>query len=169
MIRTEMLEALELSRCLFLMNYVHGSSLLENSMPFDSRKSAEKTAEALGRVLILDLVLRNEDRLRCRALGWRGNYANLLVVDKESYANLDSLDDVHDSAIIRYKPEIIRSRQKPQQRRAASISGSISSDVSELMLATIIKYHLIIVIVLLSPIVIWWQRSIRSEEIFVVL
>ncbi|XP_062210212.1 dual specificity protein phosphatase PHS1-like [Phragmites australis] len=129
MICTEMLEALELSRCLFLMNYVHGSPLLESAMPFDSRESAE----ALGRVLILDLVLRNEDRLRCRPLGWRGNYANLLVADKEAYSNLDSLDDVHDSAIIRYKPEIIRSPQK-QQRRAASISGSISSDVSELML-----------------------------------
>ena len=103
-------------------------------MPFDSREAAEKTAEALGRVLILDLVLRNEDRLRCRALGWRGNYANLLVANKEAYANLDSLDDVYDSAIIRYKPEIIRSPQKQKQRRAVSISGSIGSDVSDLIL-----------------------------------
>lgn len=134
MICSEMLEALELSRCLFLMNYVHGSSLLENTMPFDSQESAEKTAEALGRVMILDLVLRNEDRLRCRPLGWRGNYANLLVADKEAYANLDSLDDVYDSAIMRYKPEIIRSPQRQKQRRAVSISGSIGSDVSELML-----------------------------------
>ncbi|KAL6874700.1 hypothetical protein ACP4OV_013365 [Aristida adscensionis] len=134
MICTEMLEALELSRCLFLMNYVHGSPLLENAMPFESRGSAEKTAEALGRVLILDLVLRNEDRLRCRPLGWRGNYANLLVANKQAYANLDSFDDVYDSAIIRYKPEIIRSPQKQKQRRAVSISGSISSDVSEPML-----------------------------------
>ncbi|KAL6627850.1 hypothetical protein ACP70R_031576 [Stipagrostis hirtigluma subsp. patula] len=134
MICTEMLEALELSRCLFLMNYVHGSPLLENAMPFDSRTSAEKTAEALGRVLILDLVLRNEDRLRCRPLGWRGNYANLLVANKQAYANLDSFDDVYDSAIIRYKPEIIRSPQKQKPRRSASVSGSLSSDVSEPML-----------------------------------
>lgn len=134
MICAEMLEALELSRCLFLMNYVHGSSLLENVMPFESRQAAEKTAEALGRVLILDLVLRNEDRLRCRPLGWRGNYANLLVANREAYANLDSLDDVYDSAIIRYKPEIIRSPQKQKQRRAVSISGSIGSDVSDLIL-----------------------------------
>ncbi|KAF0920799.1 hypothetical protein E2562_037216 [Oryza meyeriana var. granulata] len=134
LICTEMLEALELSRCLFLMNYVHGSPLLENKMPFDSHESAERTAEALGRVLILDLVLRNEDRLRCRPLGWRGNYANLLVADREAYANLDSLDDVYDSAIIRYKPEIIRSPQKQKQRRAVSISGSIGSDASDLML-----------------------------------
>ncbi|KAG8045397.1 hypothetical protein GUJ93_ZPchr0008g14134 [Zizania palustris] len=134
MICSEMLEALELSRCLFLMNYVHGSPLLENIVPFDSHESAEKTAEALGRVLILDLVLRNEDRLRCRPLGWRGNYANLLVSNREAYANLDSLDDVYDSAIIRYKPEIVRSPQKRKQRRAVSISGSIGSDSSDLML-----------------------------------
>jgi len=103
-------------------------------MPFESRQAAEKTAEALGRVLILDLVLRNEDRLRCHPLGWRGNYANLLVANREAYANLDSLDDVYDSAIIRYKPEIIRSPQKQKQRRAVSISGSIGSDVSDLIL-----------------------------------
>ncbi|KAI4969357.1 hypothetical protein ZWY2020_000271 [Hordeum vulgare] len=133
MICTEMLEAIELSRCLFLMNYVHGSPLLESTTPFDSREFAEKTAEALGRILILDLVLRNEDRLRCRPLGWRGNYANLLVANKEAYANLDSLDDVHDSAIIRYKPQIIKSPQKQMQRRSVSISGSVGSDISELL------------------------------------
>ena len=119
---------------LMFCSYVHGSPLLENTLPFDSREAAEKTAEALGRVLILDLVLRNEDRLRCRALGWRGNYANLLVANKEAYANLDSLDDVYDSAIIRYKLEIIRSPQKQKQRRAVSISGSLGSNVSDLIL-----------------------------------
>jgi len=119
---------------LLFCSYVHGSPLLENVMSFESRQAAEKTAEALGRVLILDLVLRNEDRLRCRPLGWRGNYANLLVANREAYANLDSLDDVYDSAIIRYKPEIIRSPQKQKQRRAVSISGSIGSDVCDLIL-----------------------------------
>lgn len=58
----------------------------------------------------------------------------MLVVDKEAHANLDSLDEVCDSAIIRYKPEIIRSPQNQKQRRAQSISGSISSDMSELIL-----------------------------------
>lgn len=117
---------------LLFRSYVHGSPLLENTVPFKSREAAEKTAEALGRVLILDLVLRNEDRLRCRPLGWRGNYANLLVANKEAYANLDSLD-VYDSAVIRYKPQIIRSPQK-QKQRTVSVSGSIASDVSDLVL-----------------------------------
>jgi atypical dual specificity phosphatase len=76
--------------------------------------------------------LRNGDRLQCRPLGWHGNYANLLVANREAYANLDSLDDVYDSPIIPYKPEIIKSPQKQKQRRALSISGSIGSDVSDL-------------------------------------
>jgi atypical dual specificity phosphatase len=39
------------------------------------------TAASLGRVLLLDLILRNEDRLPCRELGWRGNPANLMISD----------------------------------------------------------------------------------------
>lgn len=39
------------------------------------------TAACLGRVLLLDLILRNEDRLPCRELGWRGNPANLMISD----------------------------------------------------------------------------------------
>jgi atypical dual specificity phosphatase len=41
-----------------------------------------KTASALGRILVLDLVIRNEDRLVCQELGWRGNPGNLLVSDR---------------------------------------------------------------------------------------
>ncbi|XP_020114402.1 dual specificity protein phosphatase PHS1-like [Ananas comosus] len=124
---SELLDALELSRCLFLMNYIHGSPLLENSTPFDSREAAEKTAEALGKVLMLDLILRNEDRLRCRWLGWRGNYGNLLVTDEEASANMDLLDEVfYDSTVRRYMPEVIRSHQK--ERRAISVNGRLSSD-----------------------------------------
>ncbi|KAF2311539.1 hypothetical protein GH714_024636 [Hevea brasiliensis] len=79
---SELLEALDLSRCLLLMSYIHGSPLLESSTTFESREIAEKTAAALGRVLMLDLVIRNEDRLPCRELRWRGNTANLLLADK---------------------------------------------------------------------------------------
>ncbi|XP_078439406.1 dual specificity protein phosphatase family protein isoform X2 [Wolffia australiana] len=80
---SELLEALELSRCLLLMNYVHGSSLLESTSGFCSLEAAEQTAAALGRVLLLDLVIRNEDRLPCRHLGWRGNPSNLLHAHME--------------------------------------------------------------------------------------
>ncbi|XP_057983167.1 dual specificity protein phosphatase PHS1-like isoform X2 [Malania oleifera] len=134
---SELLEALELSRCLFLMNYVHGSPLLESSNAFDSREAAEKTAASLGRILMLDLVIRNEDRLPCRQLRWRGNAANLLLADKMASANVDALEEAFDSAMKRYRPRVIRALQK--ERRATSVDSrlrahdpSLASQVSDL-------------------------------------
>lgn len=121
---SELLEALELSRCLFLMNYVHGSPLLESTNAFNTREAAEKTAAALGRILMLDLVIRNEDRLPCRQLRWRGNPANLLLAEKMASANMGSLEEAFDSAIDRYRPRVIRSLQK--ERRATSVDSRLS-------------------------------------------
>lgn len=128
---SELLEALELSRCLFLMNYVHGSPLLESSSAFDSREAAEKTAAALGRVLMLDLVIRNEDRLPCRQLRWRGNSANLLLADKMASTDMDALEEAFDSAIKRYRPRVIRALQK--ERRATSVDSRLSPHNSGLV------------------------------------
>ncbi|XP_050224100.1 dual specificity protein phosphatase PHS1 isoform X2 [Mercurialis annua] len=122
---SELLEALELSRCLLLMRYIHGSPLLESSTAFELREAAEKTAAALGRVLMLDLVIRNEDRLPCPQLRWRGNSANLLLADKMSTANLRELEDVFDSTINRFRPQLIRTFQK--ERRATSVDSRWSS------------------------------------------
>ncbi|XP_021287169.1 dual specificity protein phosphatase PHS1 isoform X1 [Herrania umbratica] len=121
---SELLEALDLSRCLFLMSYVHGSPLLESVNAFDSKETAERTAAALGRVLMLDLVIRNEDRLPSRELRWRGNPANLLLADKTSSANMGSLDEAFDSAIKRFRPRVIRAIQK--ERRASSVDSRLS-------------------------------------------
>ncbi|KAG8379557.1 hypothetical protein BUALT_Bualt07G0101400 [Buddleja alternifolia] len=121
---SELLEALELSRCLLVMNYVHGSPLLESSNAFESREVAEKTAAALGRILMLDLVIRNEDRLPCRHLRWRGNFANLLLAEKVGNANIDALEVAFDSAIKRYRPKVIRALQK--ERRASSVDSRLS-------------------------------------------
>ncbi|GFP82630.1 dual specificity protein phosphatase phs1 [Phtheirospermum japonicum] len=121
---SELLEALELSRCLLMMNYVHGSPLLESSSAFESREVAEKTAAALGRILLLDLVIRNEDRLPCRHLRWRGNFANLLLAEKMSHANIDALEVAFDSAIKKYRPKVIRALQK--ERRATSVDSRLS-------------------------------------------
>lgn len=120
---SELLEALELSRCLFLMNYVHGSPLLENQIAFNSRDAAEKIASALGRILMLDLVIRNEDRLPCKQLGWRGNFANLLFADKNVSANRDLLEDAYDSAMKRFRPRVVRALQK--ERRANSVDSRL--------------------------------------------
>ncbi|XP_051135642.1 dual specificity protein phosphatase PHS1 isoform X2 [Andrographis paniculata] len=137
---SELLEALELSRCLLLMDYVHGSPLMESSSAFESREVSEKTATALGRILMLDLVIRNEDRLPSRHLGWRGNSSNLLLAEKVACANIHALEVAFDSAIKRYRPKVIRALQK--ERRATSIDSRLgspeavlvpqSSDVSEI-------------------------------------
>ncbi|KAI4336383.1 hypothetical protein L6164_014916 [Bauhinia variegata] len=117
----ELLEALELSRCLFFMSYVHGSPLLESSSAFESRESSERTSAALGRVLMLDLVIRNEDRLPCRELRWRGNSANLLLAENMSSANTDTLVEAIDSAINRYRPRVLKAIQK--ERRSTSVDS----------------------------------------------
>nr|DAD30435.1 TPA_asm: hypothetical protein HUJ06_009286 [Nelumbo nucifera] len=90
---------------------------------------------------MLDLVIRNEDRLPCRQLGWRGNSANLLFSDKASSANADALDEVFDSVTHQYRPRVMMALQK--ERRANSLDIKLSpkntelisqsSDVSELM------------------------------------
>ncbi|KAL2896222.1 Dual specificity protein phosphatase PHS1 [Bienertia sinuspersici] len=122
---SELLEALELSRCLFLMSYVHGSPLLENHSAFRSQDTAAKIASNLGRILMLDLVIRNEDRLPCKQLGWRGNFANLLFADKKASANRDLLEDAYDSAMKRYRPRVVRALQK--ERRANSVDSRLDS------------------------------------------
>ncbi|XP_074278372.1 dual specificity protein phosphatase PHS1-like [Silene latifolia] len=124
---SELLEALELSRCLFLMSYVHGSPLLESQNAFDSPESAEKIAAALGRILMLDLVIRNEDRLPCRQLGWRGNFANLLLADRPKAASTDRdwLEDAYDSAMKRYRPRMVRALQK--ERRSTSVDSRMNT------------------------------------------
>lgn len=114
---------------------------MESSTAFESREVAEKTAAALGRILMLDLVIRNEDRLPCRHLRWRGNTANLLLAEKIATANIDALELAFDSAINRYRPKVIQALQK--ERRATSVDSRLSppqpglvsqsSDVSEIL------------------------------------
>uniref|UniRef100_A0A6N2KUU5 Uncharacterized protein n=2 Tax=Salix viminalis TaxID=40686 RepID=A0A6N2KUU5_SALVM len=122
---SELLEALELSRCLLLMSYVHGSPLLESSNAFEPRETGERIAAALGRVFLFDLVIRNEDRLPCRELGWRGNPANLLLAEKMTSSNVNALEVALDSAINRYQPKVIKALQK--ERRATSLNSKFNT------------------------------------------
>ncbi|KAH8492774.1 hypothetical protein H0E87_022132 [Populus deltoides] len=122
---SELLEALELSRCLLLMSYVHGSPLLESSNAFEPRETGERIAAALGRVFLLDLVIRNEDRLPCRELRWRGNPANLLLAEKMTSSNVNALEVAFDSAINRYQPKVIKALQK--ERRATSLNSKFKT------------------------------------------
>lgn len=117
-----------------LNSYVHGSPLLESSAAFESREAAEKTAAALGRVLMLDLVIRNEDRLPCRQLRWRGNPANLLCADKMASTGADALEEAFDSAVQRYRPRVLRALQN--ERRATSVDCRLSAHNSALISQT---------------------------------
>lgn len=124
-----------------ICSYVHGSPLLESSKAFESQEAAKRTAAALGRVLVLDLVIRNEDRLPCHQLRWRGNSANLLLAEKIPAANMDALVVAFDSAIKRYGPKVMQALEK--ERRSTSVESTLGapspvlmsqqSDVSDIM------------------------------------
>lgn len=127
---TELLEALELSRCLLLMGYVHGCPWLDTPFAFNTQAAAQKTAAALGQLLVLDLVVRNEDRLPCRQLGWRGNPANLLFTEKLSFINVDvSLHEKSD-----HLPRRSRGAAVPhRERRFYSVDSRSSFDKPSLV------------------------------------
>lgn len=108
-------------------SYVHGSPLLESSSAFETREIAEKLAAAIGRILLLDLVIRNEDRLPCRLLRWRGNSANLLLADRMTCANMNAFEEAFDSAMKRYRPKVVTTLQK--ERRATSVDPKTSSNL----------------------------------------
>ncbi|XP_004501744.1 dual specificity protein phosphatase PHS1-like [Cicer arietinum] len=122
---SELLEALELSRCLLFMSYVHGSPLLECSSAFESQDSAERISAGLGRVMVLDLIIRNEDRLPCHQLRWRGNPANLLLAEKTISSNLDTIGEAFDLLMNRHGPGKTRTLQK--ERRSTSVNSILSS------------------------------------------
>lgn len=110
---------------------MHGSPLLESSRAFESREYAERTSAALGRVLMLDLVIRNEDRLPCRQLRWRGNSANLLLTEKVISASVDTIGETFNSAVTRYRPRVSRALQK--DKRSTSVDTRMNSHNSGLV------------------------------------
>jgi hypothetical protein len=65
------------NRCALVIGFVPGCALHRSPSAFGDEAAAEATAEALGRVLLLDLLLCNADRLPVEAMTWRGNPSNL--------------------------------------------------------------------------------------------
>jgi len=65
------------SRVALLVELVNGPPLAQSPDAFGGPAVSEATAESLGRLAALDLVLANPDRLPCRELGWRGNPNNV--------------------------------------------------------------------------------------------
>ena len=112
------------------VSYIHGSPLLESSKAFSSQQVACVTSSSLGRVLMLDLILRNEDRLPCRQLGWRGNPANLMISDKSSFPSVDRFEDSK-STSESSNPLISDMFQK--EKRFHSANGRLDSPEVDLM------------------------------------
>jgi len=73
---------------------------------------------------MLDLILRNEDRLPCRQLGWRGNPANLMISDKSSLRSLDRLDDFK-SSTDSYNQLVTKFLHR--EKRSHSLNGKFDS------------------------------------------
>lgn len=73
----ELLDELKDCGSLLVMEYVPGNGLFRSQVAFQP-SAALYTFLDLGRLFALDMLLGNSDRLRCEALGWRGNPENVL-------------------------------------------------------------------------------------------
>ena len=59
--------------CCLVMEYIPGGCLFKAAPAWAGGAQLEQTAEDLGRLFTLDMLLGNADRLHCDELGWRGN------------------------------------------------------------------------------------------------
>ncbi|KAK8953125.1 Dual specificity protein phosphatase PHS1 [Platanthera guangdongensis] len=82
---------------------------------FDSQEAAGNIVIALGRILVLDIILRNEDRLPYHRLRWRGNPENLLFVDKIVSKKSNAFDEIIYPSFERTNFIVDRSFQKNQK------------------------------------------------------
>ena len=55
------------------MEYIPGGCLFKAAPAWSGGAQLAQTAEDLGRLFTLDMLLGNADRLHCDELGWRGN------------------------------------------------------------------------------------------------
>jgi hypothetical protein len=59
--------------CCLVMEYIPGGCLFKAAPAWAGGAQLAQTAEDLGRLFTLDMLLGNADRLHCDELGWRGN------------------------------------------------------------------------------------------------
>jgi len=73
----DLLDELHQSSCALVMEYIPGMSLNELRLPltFDA---VSTLFDEFGRLIALDMLLGNADRLQCQSLGWRGNPGNVI-------------------------------------------------------------------------------------------
>eukprot|EP00929_Paragymnodinium_shiwhaense_P049818 TRINITY_DN25124_c0_g1_i1.p1 TRINITY_DN25124_c0_g1~~TRINITY_DN25124_c0_g1_i1.p1 ORF type:complete len:727 (-),score=211.64 TRINITY_DN25124_c0_g1_i1:271-2451(-) len=73
----ELQELLGVKQSLLVMQFVPSCNLQDEKAAW-GEDSLVSSAEALGRLLVLDMLLGNADRLPIRSLSWRGNPSNVL-------------------------------------------------------------------------------------------
>ncbi|KAK8953438.1 Dual specificity protein phosphatase PHS1 [Platanthera guangdongensis] len=87
---------------------------------FDSQEAAGNTVVALGRILVLNLILRNEDRLPYHRLRWRGNPEILLFVDKIVSKKSNAFDEIVYPSFEKNNSIVDRSFQKIRKQTPQS-------------------------------------------------
>lgn len=79
-------EELARNSCCLVMEFIPGGCLFQHPDAFAPAKRLRQTAEDLGRLFTLDMLLGNADRLHCRELAWRGNPENILYATAGRWA-----------------------------------------------------------------------------------
>ncbi|KAL4436854.1 hypothetical protein ABPG75_003993 [Micractinium tetrahymenae] len=78
-------EEMTRNSCCLVMEYIPGGCLFKQPAAFGGGR-LQQTAEDLGRLFTLDMLLGNADRLHCRELGWRGNPENIIYATAGRWA-----------------------------------------------------------------------------------
>ncbi|PSC74445.1 MAP kinase phosphatase with leucine-rich repeats 3 [Micractinium conductrix] len=79
-------EEMARSSCCLVMEFIPGGCLFRSPQAFADGGALQQTAEDLGRLFTLDMLLGNADRLHCTELGWRGNPENILYATSGRWA-----------------------------------------------------------------------------------
>jgi predicted protein tyrosine phosphatase len=77
----ELLECLDNNLSLLLLEHIPGSPL-NTSLEAVAPSEIQHSSHTLGKILALDMILGNPDRLKCSRLSWPGNPSNLIYCKK---------------------------------------------------------------------------------------
>ena len=81
----ELLECLDNNLSLLLLELIPGSPL-NTSLEAIAPSEIQLSSHTLGKILALDMILGNPDRLKCSRLSWPGNPSNLIYCKKGRFA-----------------------------------------------------------------------------------
>lgn len=102
----ELTEVMSRKQSMLLLQFVPGASMEGETAAWEKARLSA-SARALGRLLVLDLLLGNTDRLPLRSLGWRGNPSNILWGAAEGAADMCARCVPIDAAVARRPPRTL--------------------------------------------------------------